>query len=188
MRRRTAVLSGLVLVGGLLGPSAALASQDEDKGQHRWLAVEDHFAIVLPNGETFTEDMPPEEGAPPEEELPPVGARLFISEVLFDTEDGTTRGDEVGRTHIECTAQVVEFLFVCDAAFVFDDGSQLHGSVAADFSSETEEFQLVVPVTGGSMNFFGATGEIHLTDISESEDETLTLYEADLVLPRHSGD
>jgi hypothetical protein len=189
MRRRTAVLSGLVLVGGLLGPSTALASEDDeqDKNQLRWIAVEDHFAIVLPNGETFTDDAP-EEGAPPEEELPPVGARLFISEVLFDTEDGTTRGDEVGRTHIECTVQVVEFHFLCDAAFVFNGGSQLHGSVAADFSSEMEEFQLVVPVTGGSMKFFGATGEIHLTDISESEDETMTLYEADLVLPRHSDD
>ena len=185
--RRTAMLSGLILVGGLLGPSAALASETDghDGGQLRWIAVQDEFAIVLPNGETFTGE---EEGGP-EEELPPVGARLFISEALYATPDGTTRGDEVGRTHIECTAQVVQSYFVCDAAFVLTGGSQLHASVAADFSSETEEeFQLDVPVTGGSKEFFGATGVVHLTDISESEEETVTLYEADLVLPEHSGD
>jgi hypothetical protein len=183
--RRTAMLSGLVLVGGLLGPSAALASEN-DGGQLRWIAVQDEFAIVLPNGETFTGE---EEGGPEEEELPPVGARLFISEALYATPDGTTRGDEVGRTHIECTTQVVQSYFVCDAAFVLTGGSQLHASVAADFSSETEEeFQLDVPVTGGSKEFFGATGVVHLTDISGSEEETVTLYEADLVLPRHSGD
>jgi len=184
--RRTAMLAGLVLVGGLLGPSAALASADEE-GQHRWIAVQDHFAIVLPNGETFTEDAPPEEGPPAEEELPPVGARLFISEALYATADGTTRGDEVGRTHIECTAQVVQSYFLCDAAFVLTGGSQLHASVAADFSVETEgEFD--APVTGGSKEFFGATGVVHVLDISESEEETVTLYEADLVLPPHSGD
>jgi hypothetical protein len=181
--RRTAMLSGLVLVGGLLGPSAALASED-DGGQNRWIAVQDHFAIVLPNGETFTGE---EEGGPEEEELPPVGARLFISEALYATADGTTRGDEVGRTHIECTAQAVQSYFLCDAAFVLTGGSQLHASVAADFSVETEgEFD--APVTGGSKEFFGATGVVHVIDISESEEETVTLYETDLVLPPHSGD
>jgi hypothetical protein len=173
--RRTVLLSGLVLVGGLLGPSTALAAEDD--GTDRWIAVEDHVAIVLPDGQTFTED------AGPEEEIPPVGTRLFLSEVLYETDDGTTRGDEVGRTHIECTAQVVELHFLCDVAFVFDAGSQLHGTVAADFGGEqTEEFELDIPVTGGSEDYSGATGQVHLTDISETPDETVTLYEADLVL------
>ena len=113
--RRTVLLSGLVLVGGLLGPSTALAAEDD--GTDRWIAVEDQFAIVLPDGQTFTDD-------------------------------GTTRGDEVGRSHIECTAQVVELHFLCDVAFVLDAGSQLHGTVAVDFGGEqTEEFELDIPVT-----------------------------------------
>ncbi len=181
--RRTAVLSALVLTGGLLGPSTALAAED-DKGGNRWLAEEDHFAIVLPDGETFTDEDP----APPEDELPPVGSRLFLSEVLYATEDGTTRGDEVGRTHIECTAQVVPVNFRCDIAFVLDSGSQLHGTALVDFGTEpAEEFQFDIPVTGGSGDFFGATGVVTLTDITDPdapEAPTETLYEADIRLAR----
>src|SRR5687768_15714897 len=92
--RRIAMLSGLVLVGGLLGPSTAFASQDDrhDDDQVRWIGVEDDFALVLPDGETFTEQ---DEPGP---ELPPIGSRLFLTEALFEAEQGTTRGDEVGRT------------------------------------------------------------------------------------------
>src|SRR5215207_7965402 len=103
--RRIAVLSAAVLVGGLLGPSSARATGDEEK--HRWIAVEDHFSVVLPDGQTFTEDAPPPEEEEEEEFAPPVGTQLFISEALYATADGTTRGDEVGRSHIECTAGVV---------------------------------------------------------------------------------
>ena len=41
-------------------------------------------------------------------------------------------------------------------------------------------------MTGGTGDYFGATGEVSLTDLSpaEEEAETVTLYEADLVLPR----
>jgi hypothetical protein len=176
--RRTAMLSGLVLMGGLLGPSTAFASQDDGHdAQVRWIAVEDQFAIVLPNGETFTGE---EEGGP-EEELPPVGARLFISEALYATDDGKTPGGQVGRTHIECTVQVVTTTFLCDIAFVLDEGSQLHGSVAVDFSTDTGEPQhFDIPVTGGSADFLGAAGVVSLTDISSTPDETVTLYEVDV--------
>ncbi len=179
--RRIAVLSGLVLVGGLLGPSTAFATDDgpHTNDQNRWIAVEDQFAIVLPDGTTFTE-----EDAPPEEEsLPPVGSRLFISEALYSTHDGSTRGAEVGRTHIECTAQVVETTFVCDAVVVFGTGSQLTATVALDFSTESEPASFDIAVTGGTGDYFGATGELTLTDLSSSEEETVSLYEADLVLP-----
>ncbi|WP_167761560.1 dirigent protein [Blastococcus sp. CT_GayMR19] len=178
--RRIAVLSALVLTGGLVGPSSALAAEDNE---NRWIAVEDHFAIVLPDGTTFTED---EEGMP-EEELPPVGSRLFISEVLHETEDGETAGSEVGRSHIECTAQAAELIFSCDATFAFDSGSQLHGTVVVDFGAEepTEAFQLDIAVTGGSGDFFGATGVVNLLDITDVDDPdaaTTTLYEADIHL------
>lgn len=178
--RRIAALSALVLTGGLLAPSGALAAEDDE---HRWLAEEDHFAIVLPDGETFTDEEPMTEA-----DLPPVGARLFISEVLYATEDGTTRGDEVGRTHIECTAQVVPVNFLCDIAFVLDAGSQLHGSVLVDLGTteeSEEQFQFDIPVTGGSGDFFGATGVVTLTDVTDPDDPdapTETLYEADLKL------
>jgi hypothetical protein len=180
LMRRIAVLSALVLTGGLVGPSSALAAEDNE---NRWIAVEDHFAIVLPDGETFTDD-----NAPPEEELPPVGTRLFISEALHETEDGETAGSEVGRTHIECTAQVAELIFSCDAAFVLDSGSQLHGTVVVDFGMEepTEAFQLDVAVTGGTGDFAGATGVVSLLDITDPDDPeaaTTTLYEADIQLP-----
>jgi hypothetical protein len=180
--RRIAVLSAAVLVGGLLGPSSALATGDE--ATDRWIAVEDHFAVVLPDGQTFTEDAPPP-GAEEEEFAPPVGARLFISEALYATADGTTRGDEVGRTHIECTAGVVPATFLCDIAFVFGNGSQLHGVVHVDFStqSETEPLRFDIAVTGGTDDFFGATGEVALLDITPAGDpaaETLTLYEANV--------
>jgi hypothetical protein len=183
--RRIAVLSTLVLASGLLGPATALAAEDEHHGKDtdRWIAVEDHFAIVLPDGRTFTE-----ETAPMEEELPPVGARLFISEALHDTEDGTTRGDAVGRTHIECTAQVVPVNFLCDIVYVFDTGSQLHGTVLVDFSSPSEPsepLQFDIAVTGGTGDYFGATGAVTLTDLSDMSDpeaETVTLYEAHLEL------
>jgi hypothetical protein len=185
--RRIAVLSTLVLASGLLSPGTALAAEDERHGEDtdRWIAVEDHFAIVLPDGQTFTEEDAPMD----EEEVPPVGARLFLSETLHDTDDGTTRGDAVGRTHIECTAQVVPVNFLCDIAFVVDTGSQLNGTVLVDFGapSETPEpFQLDIAVTGGTGDYFGATGAVSLTDLSDMSDpeaDTVTLYEADLVLP-----
>jgi hypothetical protein len=179
--RRTAVLSGLVLVGGLLGPSTALAADDQSaNGQDRWIAVEDHFAVVLPDGQTFTDG-----NEPMDEVAPPVGTRLFISEALFATDDGTTRGEEVGRTHIECTAQAVEWNLLCDIAFVLDSGSQLLGSVEVDFSSAPEEsLQFDIAVTGGTGDFFGAAGVVTLTDISSSPDETVTLYEPDVEFAR----
>ena len=182
--RRIAVLSAGVFVVGLLGQGSALAAEDESTGQDdRWIAVEDHFAVVLPNGETFTEDNPP----PMEQEdvLPPVGTRLFISEALYDTDDGSTRGSEIGRTHIECTIQVAEANTLCDIAFVFNDGSQLHGTVHIDFGaqSETEPLQLDIAVTGGTGAYSGASGEVSLLDISDPNDpnaEIVSLYEADL--------
>jgi len=174
--RRIAVLSGLVLVGGLLGPSTAFAGEEDGHGNAQWIAVQDQFAVVLPNGETFTGDEPP--GGP--DEAPPVGTQLFISEVLYETEDGETQGDEVGRSHIQCTAQVVELTFLCDGAFVFDDGSQLHASVLFDVNMEAGTFDIAV--TGGTGEWFGAAGAISVTDISTAG-ETTTLYEADVVLP-----
>jgi hypothetical protein len=180
--RRIAVLSGLVLVGGVLGPSTAFAGDDGNSGHNpnRWIAVEDHFAVVLPDGQTFTGDPGPLDPNAP----PAVGTRLFISEALHATDDGTTAGDEVGRSHIECTAQVVEIHFLCDAALVFDNGSQLTVSVALDFSDPSTQGQpFDIAVTGGTNDFFGATGQIHATDISTSANETVTLYAADLVLP-----
>jgi hypothetical protein len=181
--RRIAAVSGLVLVGGLLGPSTAFATEDDQHSddQVRWIAVEDNFAVVLPDGETFTGDEDP--GPMDPNDPPPVGTELFISEVLYATEDGETRGDEVGRTHIQCTAQVVEFTFLCDAAFVLDTGSQLLASAHVDFSTEEGPETFDIAVTGGTGDFFGATGSVAITDIS-TPDETASLYEADLVLPR----
>jgi hypothetical protein len=178
--RRIAVLSGLVLVGGVLGPSTAFADDEgHSGGQTRWIAVQDNFAVVLPDGQTFTGNAGPmDENGPPD-----VGSRLFISEVLYATSDGSTRGDKVGRSHIECTAQVVENNFLCEAALVFGD-SQLTVTVDLDFSDPSAEGQpFDIAVTGGTNDFFGATGQVTATDISTSNKETVTLYEADLVLP-----
>ena len=72
---------------------------------------------------------------------------------------------------------------MCDAVVVFETGSQLTASVALDFSTESEATSFAVAVTGGTGDYFGATGELTLTDISSSEEETVSLYEADLVLP-----
>jgi hypothetical protein len=181
--RRIAVLSGLVLVGGVLGPSTAFAGEDGHHGDdhNRWIAVEDHFTIVLPDGQTSTGDAGPLDPNAP----PPVGTRLFISEALYATADGTTRGDAVGRNHIECTAQAVDFNFLCDAALVFDNGSQLIVAVHLDFSDPSAQgAPFDVAVTGGTNDFFGATGQVTATDISTSAKETVTRYDADLVLPR----
>jgi hypothetical protein len=180
--RRIAVLSGLVLVGGLLGPSTAFAGEEDGHGKDnaRWIAATDQFALVLPDGETFTGEGDP--GPLDPNDVPPVGTHLFVSEILYETEDGETRGDEVGRTHIQCTAQVVELVFLCDGAFVFDNGSQLLGSVALDFSMEEEGGSFEIAVTGGTGDWFGATGAISVTDISTAA-ETASLYAADVVLP-----
>jgi hypothetical protein len=183
--RRVAVLSAAVLAGALLSPSSALAT-DEDPRSHddRWIAVEDEFAFVLPNGDTFTEDDPPMAGE--EEFAPPIGTRLFIGEVLYATEDGKTRGDEVGRTHIECTAQAVPVDFLCSIAFVFDGGSQLHGTVLVNVAEEEgggEPAQFDIAVTGGTDDYDGASGEVSLLDLTDPGDpaaETVTLYEAHL--------
>ena len=178
--RRMAVLSGLVLVGGLLGPSAALAGEDDrDQVQgDRWIAVQDLFTVVLPDGTTFSGDSGEEPA-----EFPPPGTQLFISEVLHETEDGATPGAEVGRSHIECTAQAVEANFLCSAAFVFGPDSQLELSVLIDFSAAGPE-TVEVAVTGGTGDWFGATGAVSMTDVSSSPDQTVTLYEADVVFPR----
>ena len=190
--RRIAVLSTLVLTGGLLGPSTALAAEGDDPHQHRWVAVEDHFAVVLPDGTTFTDENPPPEED--EDFLPPVGSQFFISEALYEAKGDHERGDEVGRSHVECTAQVAPVNFMCDISFVFHSGSQLHGTVVVDFGMEetSEPFQIVIAVTGGTGDFFGATGVVSLLDITtdheDPEAETLTLYEADLQLAHHHGD
>ena len=133
--------------------------------------------------------MPPEtfsgepEGPMDPNDPPPTGTQLFISEVLYETEDGETRGEEVGRSHIQCTAQVVEFTFLCDGAFVLDTGSQLLASAHLDFSTEEGPETFDIAVTGGTGDFFGATGAVSITDMS-TPDETVSLYDADLVLPR----
>jgi hypothetical protein len=177
--RRTAALSGLVLIGGLLGPSTAFAGEDRnDKGKDQWIAVTDQFVVVLPDGETFSGEP---EGPMDPNDPPPTGTQLFISEVLYETEDGETRGDEVGRSHIQCTAQAVEFTFLCDAALVFDPDSQLLVSVHLDFSAaEAETFDIAV--IGGTGDWFGATGAVTSTDMS-TEAETVSLYEAHVLLP-----
>lgn len=180
--RRIAVLSAGALVVGLVAPSSALAAE-RDSRQDRWIAVQDAFAAVLPDGETFTDDDPPMEG-PEEDFVPPVGTRLFLSEVLYETDDGTTPGDEVGRTHIECSAQVVPENFLCDIVFVVDD-SQLHGTVHADFGAThpEEPLQLDIAVTGGTGDYAGASGVVSLLDITDVDDPdaaVTTLYEADL--------
>ncbi len=182
--RRIALASAVVLAGGLLMSSSAQAEDQATNLHHRWIAVEDHFAIVLPNGETFTDDEEPP-AAEEEEEFAPVGSRLFISEALYATADGATRGEPKGRDHIECTAQVLTNVFVCQIVWVFDNGSQLHGAVSIDFNaqSETEQLQFDIAVTGGTDDFYGATGEVSLLDISTTPEETVTLYEADVVLP-----
>ena len=181
--RRTAVLSGLVLVGGLLGPSTAFAADQgaqPDKNHPQWIAVEDQVAVVLPDGQTFTGDPGPMDP----NDAPDVGTQLFISEVLYATEDGETKGDEVGRSHIQCTAQVVKFTFLCDAALVFDAGNQLLISTHLDFSMEEGAEPFDVAVIGGTGDWFGATGAVTITDISTA-DETASLYEADVVLPHN---
>jgi hypothetical protein len=180
--RRIAVLSGLVLVGGLLGPSTAFADDQgaqHDKNNAQWIAVEDQFALVQPDGETFTG---PDPGPVDPNEAPAVGTQLFISEVLYATEDGVTKGDKVGRSHIQCTAQVVKFNFRCDGALVFDDGSQLLASVVLDVSTQPTSFDIAV--IGGTGDWFGATGALTNTDISTAH-ETAALYEADVVLPHN---
>ena len=182
--RRIAVLSALVVAGGLVSPASALAA-DRAAPDHRWIAVEDEFAVVLPDGTTYDEDSPP---PGEDEEMPslPVGARLFIGEALYATDDGATRGDQVGRTHIECTAQVVPDDLLCDIAFVLDDDAgQLHGSVLVDFSTQApdEVTSFDIAVTGGTGEFAGADGVVSLTDTTDTSDpaaETTTLYEADL--------
>ena len=182
--RRLTVLSGLILVGGLLGPATASAADDHHEnadGQHQWIAVEDEFAIVLPNGDTFTDENEP----PDEEAEPPVGARLFLGEVLYATDDGETPGDEVGRTTIECTVQATTTAFLCDIVFDVDEAGQLHGTVLVDFTeqSDTEPLQFDIAVTGGTGDFSGATGVVSLTDLTDPDDpeaETTTLYETDI--------
>jgi hypothetical protein len=179
--RRIAVLSGLVLVGGLLGPSAAYAAQGDqhDNGRDRWIAVQDHITVVLPDGQTFTGNSGPMDPNQP----PPVGTRLFLSEALYATDDGSTRGNGVGRTHVECTAQVIATTFMCDAALVFNGGSELLASAHLDFGSPSPQgTPFVIAVTGGTKDFFGATGEMTVTDKSTSPSESVSLYEADLVL------
>jgi hypothetical protein len=177
------VLSAGVLAGALLIPSSALAA--EDPSSDRWIAVEDDFAAVLPDGQTFTDDDPPPEGQ--EDDVLPVGTRLFITEVLYETDDGTTRGEETGRTHIECTAQVRPDTVLCDIAFVLTDDhdSQLHGTVLLDSAAEDPNaaLQFDIAVTGGTGAFAGASGVVNLLDMSDTADpnaETVTLYEADL--------
>ena len=178
--RRAAVLSAGVLVGALLIPSSALATEGDES--ERWIAVEEHVIVVLPDGQTFDGTEPPMDG--PEEVAPPVGTRLFISEALYATEDGATRGDAAGRSHIECTFQALPEAVLCQVAFVLDNGSQLHGSVLVDFSAQspTEALSFDVAVTGGTDDFDGATGEVSLLDISEQTvgDETVTLYEVNV--------
>jgi hypothetical protein len=178
--RRVAVLFGCVVVGGaLLVPASALASDDDRVA--RWIAVEDQFAAVLPDGTTYDEENPP----PEEETALPVGAQFFIGEVLYATEDGTTRGDAVGRTYIECTADIAPETFRCDATFVFTGGAQLHATVLLDFTTldpaAPEAFD--VAVIGGTGEYSDVDGVVSVLDTSDADDpagETTTLYEAHL--------
>jgi hypothetical protein len=134
---------------------------------------------VLPDGTTFDEENPP-----PDEEAPlPVGARLFIGEALYATEDGATRGDRVGRTYIECTADISPFTFRCDASFVFTEGSQLHATVLIDFATldpdVPEAFEAaVIGGTGEFSDVDGVVSVLQTTDPDDPDAETTTLYEA----------
>ena len=70
-----------------------------------------------------------------------------------------------------------------EGAFVFDPDSQLFSSAQLDFSDPSQEgTPFDIAVTGGTGDWFGATGAVTVTDISSSPDETVSLYEADVVL------
>ena len=184
--RRVAVLSACAVVGGaVLVPATALASAEDRAPGHddgpdvSWIAVEEDFVAVLPDGEVFDEENPP----PDEEAALPVGTRLFIGEILYATEDGTTRGDAVGRTYIECTADSSPFTFRCDATLAFTEGSQLHATVVIDFAAldpdAPEAFEAAV--IGGTGEYAGVDGAISVLDTSDPDEpdaETTTLYEA----------
>ena len=93
-----------------------------------------------------------------------------------------TRGEQVGSNHIQCTVQAGATTILCDAAFVFANGSQLHGSVNLSFDVEASGQPFQVAVTGGTGDWFGATGAVTVTDTS-TEQESSALYEAKVVLP-----
>ena len=102
MMRRTAALSALILTGGLLEsehPLAAGAATTTTGGSPSRTTS----PSFCPNGTTLTDEGMMEE---PEGD-PPVGTQLFISEALHEAKDDNEAGDEIGRSHIECTAQVV---------------------------------------------------------------------------------
>ena len=185
--RRFTVLSAAVLAAGLLSPASALADDAPaapDDQDVTWLAVQDEFAVVLPDGTTYDEDSPPPAGEDPTMSLP-VGAQFFLGEKLYATDDKTTRGDQVGRTHVECTAQALPDWVLCDIVFALDDDSQLHGTVLVEFSAEQsgEPLAFDIAVTGGTGEFAGANGVVSLTDTTDMSDpaaESTTLYEVDL--------
>jgi hypothetical protein len=185
--RRIAMLSAALLTGGLLIPASALADDTSAAPADRdvtWVALQDEFALVLPDGTTYDEDSPPPAGEDPTMSMS-TGTRLFLGEKLYATDDGTTRGDQVGRTHIECTAQALPDWLLCDIVFALDDDSQLHGTVLVDFSAESrkEPLKFDIAVTGGTGDYAGANGVVHLTDTTDMSHpgaESTTRYEVDL--------
>jgi hypothetical protein len=117
------------------------------------------------------------------QDVAPVGSRLYISEALYSTADGKTQGDKVGRTLIECDAQVVANNFLCDIAFILDQGGQLLGSVAVDFSNASTAQHFDIAVIGGTGQFAEAAGVVSYTDISDPNAPngvSTTLYEPKL--------
>ena len=94
-----------------------------------------------------------------------------------------TKGDKVGRSHIQCTEQAVKLIFRCDGALVFDDESTSCSPPSSSTSAYSGE-ALRHRGDRWHRGLFGATGALTDTDISTAN-ETAALYEADVALPHN---
>ncbi len=153
------------------GSNAALAALAGDKV--RWIAEETQTVVVLANG---TRPDPNSNLGPPQP-----GDEEFITEDVFETMDGKTKGEKIGTDAIHCLFGVNHLH--CTAT-VFLNGDQLHVATTFPMTEQEEEQNsgFDVAFKGGTGRFRDAGGDAHLTDIpSEDQQSRLTLWEVRLL-------
>ena len=191
MRRLLAVIAGLLLLLGLLGPNA-VAGEDRttDPDDHRptltLYATETSSVAISPTGEVDPAEDDPSGFAP--------GARFLAVDTLYSDEARTKR---VGRNDLSCDVTEITgpaeeptgASLLCSGVIALDDQGSLAWQASVSFAmTEAEDSEApfaTVAITGGTGDFRKAGGQVAIfeegTPGEDEDSESLTRYEVELL-------
>ncbi len=170
MRTRLTLAVALVTLVAFGGSTAVAARTNDSTETVRWISQETELVVVLANGTRL--------GPEASEELPQPGDQLFVTEDIFATQDGRTKGNKIGTNAIACVFGAARNIH-CDGTAFLESGQLQFG---ATFPLPEERLDIDVTFVGGTGKFRAAGGDAHLSDIPPQNGEvSMTLWEVRLL-------